>query len=79
MSRRDYAVTIHQETFQYKVEDVENGDDDEVFDIADALEVDLSGLVDMDGIRQRIIMHIEKEKGNYKLQVGSRHVNKSTQ
>lgn len=66
MSRRDYAITRREDTINYTVKDVEEADEDEVFDIGDDLEVDLSGLTDMDGIRQRIIMHIEKVKGNYK-------------
>lgn len=70
MSRRDYAITRREDTINYTVKDVEEADEDEVFDIGDDLEVDLSGLTDMDGIRQRIIMHIEKVKGNYKDQVG---------
>lgn len=70
MSRRDYAITRRGDTINYTVKDVEEADEDEVFDIGEDLEVDLSGLTDMDGIRQRIIMHIEKVKGNYKDQVG---------
>lgn len=69
MSRRDYAITRREDTINYKVKDVEEADEEEVFDIGDDLEVDLSGLTDMEGIRQRIIMHIEKVKGNYKDQV----------
>lgn len=71
MSRRDYAITRREDTINYKVKDVEEADEEKVFDIGDDLEVDLSGLTDMEGIRQRIIMHIEKVKGNYKDQVWS--------
>lgn len=71
MSRRDYAITRREDTINYTVKDVEEADEEKVFDIGDDLEVDLSGLTDMEGIRQRIIMHIEKVKGNYKDQVWS--------
>lgn len=63
-------MTVREDTLHYTVDDVEVCDDiDDAFDIADVLDVNLGGLGDLDSIKQRLIMHIEKEKGNYKTQV----------
>ncbi|XP_061187110.1 uncharacterized protein LOC133195272 [Saccostrea echinata] len=69
MSRRDYAITKREDTVQYTLKDVKDCDDIEyAFDIGDALDVNLGGLSDLDSIKERLIMHIEKEKGNFKTQ-----------
>lgn len=51
MLRWDYVIIRCEDIINYMVKDVEEVDEDEVFDIGDDLEVDLFGLMDMDGIR----------------------------
>lgn len=50
MLRWDYVIIRCGDIINYMVKDVEEVDEDEVFDIGEDLEVDLFGLMDMDGI-----------------------------
>lgn len=50
MLRWDYVIIRCEDIINYMVKDVEEVDEDEVFDIGDDLEVNLFGLMDMYGI-----------------------------